>query len=57
MGGCLPDFAGWSGYPSIAAMPINPGIDMMGQNQKFPISAPFRVAIGSGIVSNARQQR
>jgi hypothetical protein len=25
----LPDIAGWSGYPSIAAMPVNPGIDVM----------------------------
>jgi hypothetical protein len=31
MGGCLPDFAGWSGYPSIAALSINPGIDVMCQ--------------------------
>jgi hypothetical protein len=30
-GGCLPDFAGWSGYPSIPALSINPGIDVMGQ--------------------------
>jgi hypothetical protein len=29
--GCLPDIAGWSGYPPIAAVPINPGIDVMGQ--------------------------
>jgi hypothetical protein len=27
----LPDFVGWSGYPSIAALSINPGIDVMGQ--------------------------
>jgi hypothetical protein len=32
-GGCLPDFAGWSGYPSIAALSINPRIDLMGQKQ------------------------
>ena len=30
-GSCLPDFAGWSGYPSMAALSINPGIDVMGQ--------------------------
>jgi hypothetical protein len=30
MYGCLPDFAGWSGYPSIAALSINLGIDVMG---------------------------
>jgi hypothetical protein len=30
--GRLPDFAGWSGYPPIAAMPINPGIDAMCHN-------------------------
>ncbi len=29
MGGCLPDFAGWSGYPSIAALSISPGIDVI----------------------------
>src|ERR1700730_12023399 len=29
IGGRLPDFAGWSGYPSIAALSINPGIDVM----------------------------
>jgi hypothetical protein len=33
MGGCLPDFAGWSGYPSIAALSINPGIDVMCQEE------------------------
>jgi hypothetical protein len=27
----LPDFAGWSGYPSIAALSTNRGIDVMGQ--------------------------
>jgi hypothetical protein len=27
---CLPDFAGWSGYPLIAALSINPRIDVMG---------------------------
>jgi hypothetical protein len=33
MGGCLPDFVGRSGYPSIAALSINPGIDVMGHNR------------------------
>jgi hypothetical protein len=31
MGGGLPDFAAWSGYPSIAALSINRGIDFMCQ--------------------------
>ena len=35
MGRGLPDFAGWSGYPSIAGLSINPGIDVMGQLQTF----------------------
>jgi len=39
VGGGLPDFAGWSGYPSIAAFLINPGIDAMGQQQANPASA------------------
>jgi hypothetical protein len=29
VGGCLPDFAGWSGYPPIAALAIDPEIDVM----------------------------
>ncbi len=33
MGGRLPDFAGRSGHPSIAGLPMNPGIDVMGQKQ------------------------
>ena len=33
MGGSLPDFVGSSGYPSIAVLSINPGIDAMGQNR------------------------
>jgi hypothetical protein len=32
MGGRLHDFAGWSDYPSIAALSINPVIDVMGQS-------------------------
>jgi hypothetical protein len=32
-GGFLSDFARWSGYPSIAAMSSNPGIDAMGHNR------------------------
>jgi len=35
VGGDLPDFAEWSGYPSIAAFLINPGIDAMSQKQTF----------------------
>jgi len=31
MGGRLSDFAGRSGHPSIAGLPMNPGIDVMGQ--------------------------
>jgi hypothetical protein len=30
-GGCLSDFARWSGYPSIAALTIDPEINVMGQ--------------------------
>jgi hypothetical protein len=29
IGGCLPDFAGLSGYRSIPAISLNPGIDVM----------------------------
>jgi len=32
-GGCLPDFAGKFGYPSIAALSINPGFDVTGELQ------------------------
>ena len=32
--GRLPEIATWSVYPSIAAVPINPGIDVMCQKQK-----------------------
>ena len=35
MGRGLPSFAGWSGYASIAALPINPGIDAIGHEQTF----------------------
>src|SRR5712691_2033589 len=41
MGGCLPDLAGWSGYPSIAAMPSNPGIDVI--CQKLPTEITLSV--------------
>jgi hypothetical protein len=34
VGGCLPDFAAWSGYPPIAVLSINRGIDVMGQKPK-----------------------
>jgi hypothetical protein len=37
MGRSLPSFAGWSGYPSIAALSINPGIDAMGHFQTSPM--------------------
>src|SRR5215510_10522252 len=33
--GCLPDFSGWSGHPSIAALSIKPRIDVMCQNAAF----------------------
>jgi hypothetical protein len=33
MGAVSPDFAGWSGYPSIAAFFINPEIDAKCQQQ------------------------
>ena len=42
----LPDFAGWSGYPSIAAFLVNPGIDAMGQKQTNAASA-FPILDGS----------
>lgn len=32
-GGRLPEIATWSAYPSIAAVPINPGIDVMCHNR------------------------
>jgi hypothetical protein len=31
---CLPNFAGWYGYSSIAAFPTNPRIAAMGQDEK-----------------------
>jgi hypothetical protein len=33
VGGCLGDFAGWSGCPSIAALTIDPEIDVMGHER------------------------
>ena len=30
--GSLPDIATWCGYPSFAAVPINPAINVMGQD-------------------------
>jgi hypothetical protein len=45
MRSCFPDIAGWSGYPSIAAMLGNPGIDVMGQQTMLPDDA--RVYFGS----------
>ena len=35
MGGCLSDFAWCSGYPSIAAVPGDPGIDARCQEETF----------------------
>ena len=37
IGGCVPDFAGWSGYPSIAVLSLNPGIDAMCQTLHFAL--------------------
>jgi hypothetical protein len=37
IGGCVPDFAGWSGYPSIAVLSLNPGIDVMCQTLPFAL--------------------
>ena len=37
IGGCVPDFAGWSGYPSIAVLSLNPGIDVMCQTLHFAL--------------------
>src|SRR5260370_39385780 len=31
------DFAGWSGYPSIAVLSLNPGIDVMCQTLHFAL--------------------
>src|SRR5947207_3339418 len=36
MVGCLPDFAAAFGYPSIAALSINPRIDVVGQKPTVP---------------------
>src|SRR6266568_9632474 len=36
--GCLPSFARWSGYGSITAPSINPGIDVMGQKPSFQLA-------------------
>jgi len=35
--GRLPDFGGWPGYPPIAALSINPEIDVMGHNPTRPL--------------------
>jgi hypothetical protein len=43
VGGGLPDFAGWSGYPSIAAFLINPGIDAMGQTRTSTVSTYCKI--------------
>ena len=37
IGGFVPDFAGWSGYPSIAVLSLNPGIDVMCQTLHFAL--------------------
>jgi hypothetical protein len=37
MGGRLPDFRGWSGYPSTAALSINPGNGVMCTTRDIPI--------------------
>jgi hypothetical protein len=38
VGGCLPDFAGWSGYSPIAALTIDREIDAMGQKEaRLPV--------------------
>jgi hypothetical protein len=54
MSGSLPSFAGWSGFPSIAALSINPGIDVMGQHptscngtdQQAPVSKTANASNG-----------
>jgi hypothetical protein len=33
----LPEIATWSAYPSVAAVPINPGIDVMGQEATYAV--------------------
>jgi hypothetical protein len=35
--GGLPDLATWSGYPSFAAVPINPAINVMGQDRNVSV--------------------
>ena len=45
VGGCLPDFAGWSGYPPIAALTIDPEIDVMGQKPTNQVVRQGRSAV------------
>jgi hypothetical protein len=45
MGGRPPDFAGWSGYPSIAALSVNRGTDVCAHCRHQRKSAgPFAMA-------------
>jgi hypothetical protein len=50
----FPHFAGWSGYPSIAAMPINPRIDVM---CKEPTSAPHASGGSTGLADHRKVAR
>ncbi len=43
MGGCLPDFTGWSGHPSIAAISISLGNGAMGQKRSCLLDRSFSV--------------
>jgi len=36
--GCLPDFAGSSGYPPTAILSINPGIDVVGHCDRLGLA-------------------
>ena len=44
-GRLLANFAGWSGYPSIAALSINPEIDVMCQCTKSPRDSELKRAV------------
>src|SRR6266849_5452296 len=43
MGRSLRSFAGWSGYPSIAALSINPGIDAMCHERTWQNCSVIRI--------------
>jgi hypothetical protein len=55
-GGCLPDFAGKFGYPSIAALSINPGFDVTGELQTIE-NVCLRSRLGTRTMSLAQPAR